>query len=127
MISNDRSRYQFKCRRFTYGLPYLLLCRGAKKMTHWPDLFLPIKGKGKGIRFIVLYPSKCSHYLPPLAGGNHLNPPRDIPEQLAAYSAQALSTALLMLGTHFAVGYTEAIWNKLSCPRTDQTCAPAGN
>ena len=29
---------------------------------------------------------------------------RDIPEQLAAYSAQALSTALLMLGTHFAAG-----------------------
>ena len=28
----------------------------------------------------------------------------DIPEQLAAYSAQALSTALFMLGTHFAAG-----------------------
>ena len=28
----------------------------------------------------------------------------DIPEQLAAYSAHALSTALFMLGTHFAAG-----------------------
>ena len=36
--------------------------------------------------------------------GNHFNPPRDIPEQLAAYSTQALSTALLMLGAHFAAG-----------------------
>ena len=27
-----------------------------------------IKGKGKGIRFTVLYPPKCSHDLPPLAG-----------------------------------------------------------
>ena len=57
--------------------------------------------KGKGIRFIVLYPPKCSHDLPPLAGTVHTEtisiPPRDIPEQLAAYSAQALSTALLML------------------------------
>ena len=32
--------------------------------------------------------------------GNHFDPPRDIPEQLAAYSAQTLSTALFMLGTH---------------------------
>ena len=31
-----------------------------------------------------------------------------------------------MLGTHFAAGYTEAIWNKLYCPRTDQS-TPAGN
>ena len=37
----------------------------------------------KGIRFIVLYPPKCSHDLPSLAG-------RDIPEQPAAYS-QGLS------------------------------------
>ena len=27
--------------------------------------------KGKGIRFIVLYPPKCSHDLPPLAGTVH--------------------------------------------------------
>ena len=31
-----------------------------------------------------------------------------------------------MLGTHFAAGWTEAMWNKLSCPRTDQS-AEAGN
>ena len=35
---------------------------------------------------------------------NHFNPPGDIPEQLAAYSAHTLSTALFMLGTHFAAG-----------------------
>ena len=29
------------------------------------------KGKGKGIRFIVLYPLKRSHDLPPLAGTVH--------------------------------------------------------
>ena len=60
-----------------------------------------------GIRFIVLYPPKCSHNLPPLAGLNTRKPfqsPRDIPEQLAAYSTQALSTAFLMLGTQFAAG-----------------------
>ena len=27
--------------------------------------------KGKGIQFIVLYPPKCSHDLPPLAGTVH--------------------------------------------------------
>ena len=86
--------------------------------------------KGKGIRFIVFvstkmftrpsFPSRhCTHRI-------HFNPPRDIPEQLAAYSAQALSTVLLMLGTHFSAGWTEAIWNELSCLRTDQS-APAGN
>ena len=62
----------------------------------------------KGIRFIVLYPPKCSHDLPPLARHctyrNHFNPPGDIPEQLAAYSAHTLRTALFMLGTHFAAG-----------------------
>ena len=63
----------------------------------------------KGIRFIVLYPLKCSHDLLSLAGLYTRKPfqsPRDIPEQLAAYSALALtlSTALLMLGTHFAAG-----------------------
>ena len=66
------------------------------------------------------FPSKHSTHI------NHFNPPSDIPEQLASYSAQALSTALLTLGTHFSDGWTEAIWNKLSCPRTDQS-APAGN
>ena len=66
------------------------------------------------------FPSRhCTH-------GNHFNPPRDIPEQLAAYSTTALSTALSMLGTHFSAGWTEAMWNKLSFPRTDQS-APAGN
>ena len=40
----------------------------------------------------------------PVTHGNHFNPPRDIPEQLAAYSAQALITALFMLGIHFAAG-----------------------
>ena len=42
-----------------------------------------IKGKGKGIRFIVLYPPKCSHnYLPSLAGQYTRKPfqsLRDIP------------------------------------------------
>ena len=55
-----------------------------------------VKGKeGKGIRFIVLYPPKRSHNLPPLAGMYTRKPfqsPGDIPEQLAAYYAQALST-----------------------------------
>ena len=63
------------------------------------------KVKGKGIRFIVLYPPKRSHNS--LAGLYTRKPfqsPREIPEQLAAYSEHALSTALLMLGTHFAVG-----------------------
>ena len=39
----------------------------------------------------------CTH-------GKHFNSPGDIPEQLAAFSAHALSTALFMLGTHFAAG-----------------------
>ena len=34
-------------------------------------VYRPDKGKGKGIRFIVLYPPKCSHDLPPLAGTVH--------------------------------------------------------
>ena len=66
----------------------------------------------EGIRFIVLYPPKCSNNLLSLAGLYTRKPfqsPRDIPEQLAAYSAQALSTALLMLGTYFAAWLTEAI------------------
>ena len=61
----------------------------------------------KGIRFIVLYPPKCSHEPPSPAGlytRKIVQSPRDIPEQLTAYSTQALSAALLMLGTHFAAG-----------------------
>ena len=49
----------------------------------------------------------CSHDLPSLAGMYTQKPSQssgDIPDKLAAYSAQALSTALLMLGTHFAAG-----------------------
>ena len=49
---------------------------------------------------MVLYPPKRSHDLPPLARLYTQKPfqyPRDIPDQLAAYSAQALSTALFML------------------------------
>ena len=52
-------------------------------------------------------PPKRLHDLPPLAGLYTRKPfqfPGDIPEQLAAYSAQALSTALFMLGIHFAAG-----------------------
>ena len=83
-----------------------------------------LPGAGKKISWQVKVPGHlpckaCTH-------GNHFNPPGDIPEQLAAYSAHALSTALLMLGSHFSAGWTGAIWNKLSCPRTDQS-APAGN
>ena len=36
--------------------------------TLTPENQTNTKGKGKGIRFIVLYPPKCSHDLPPLAG-----------------------------------------------------------
>ena len=53
-----------------------------------------------------MYPPKCSHDLPPLAGlytRKSFQSPGDIPEQLAAFSAQALSTAF-MLCTHFAAG-----------------------
>ena len=67
-----------------------------------------INGKSKGIRFIVLYPPKCSHDLPPIASLYARKPFQSpggyIPEQLESYSAQALSTALSMLGTHFAAG-----------------------
>ena len=59
------------------------------------------KGKGKAIRFLVLYPPKssqaCTH-------GKYFNHLGDIPEQLAAYSAHALSTALFILGIHFTAG-----------------------
>ena len=57
------------------------------------NLFYPLKVKG--IRFIVLYPPKCSHNLPPLAGLYTRKPLGDIPEQLTAYSALALSTAFI--------------------------------
>ena len=56
--------------------------------------------KGIGIRFIVLYPPKNSHVPPSLADTVNTQKPfqslRDIPEQLAAYSTQALSTALCL-------------------------------
>ena len=65
------------------------------------------EGKGKGIRFIVFYPPKSSHNLPSLAGLYTQKPLKslwDIPEQLAAHGPQSLSTALFMLGNHFAAG-----------------------
>ena len=87
--------------------PFWYMCKylGNKplswEITYSPSFFpVGYNNKGKGIWFIVLYPPKCSLDLLSLAG--HFNPLRDIPEQLAAYSAQALSTVLLMLGTHFA-------------------------
>ena len=48
--------------------------------------------------------TKLSSTSRPVQHGNHYNPPVKIPVQLAAYSAHALSTALFMLGTHFAAG-----------------------
>ena len=56
----------------------------------------------KGIRFIVLYPPKCTYIQ--LYIQKPFQSPGDIPEQLAADSAHTLSTALFMLGTHFAAG-----------------------
>ena len=59
--------------------------------------WLETKGKGKGIQFTVLYPPKCSQDLLSLAGLHTQRPfqhPRDIPEQMATYSVQALKTAL---------------------------------
>ena len=66
--------------------------------------------KVKGIWFIVLYPPKRSHNLPPLAGmytrkpfqspGGYSRATGSITEILA----HALSTAIFMLGTHFAAG-----------------------
>ena len=64
-----------------------------------------LKGKGKGIRFIVLYPPKCSHDLQPLAGLYTLKPFHSIFQSNWQHNnTQALSTALFMLhvGTHFA-------------------------
>ena len=37
----------------------------------------------------------------PVHKETNFNPPRDIPEQLAAYSTHSLSTALLMLGENW--------------------------
>ena len=65
-------------------------------------------GKGKGIWFIVLYPPKCSHDLPPLAGTVHtetISIPWGIFQSNWHHIAHThLSTALFMLGTHFAAG-----------------------
>ena len=36
--------------------------------SHVTVMIYNFKGKAKGIRFIVLYPPKCSHNLPSLAG-----------------------------------------------------------
>ena len=58
-----------------YLLKILVLFNGNTSFRKSPSygmghsLFLRIKGKG--IRFIVLYPPKCSHDLPPLAGTVH--------------------------------------------------------
>ena len=70
--------------------------------------FSTVKLKGKGIRFIALYPLKCSHNLPSIAG-LYTQKPFLYPEGYSRasgslYSTQALSTALLMLGTHLAAG-----------------------
>ena len=88
--------------------------------------------KGKGILFIVLYPPKCSHDLPSLAGTVHTETIRfQSPEgysRAAGIIKRSSSKHCLMphiLGTHFSARWTEAIWNKLSCLRTDQS-APAG-
>ena len=67
--------------------------------------FISLGFKGKDIRFIVLYSPKRSHNLPLLAGLYTRKPFQSLsnyPEELAAYSAQAISTALFILGTHFA-------------------------
>ena len=59
----------------------------------------------KGIRFIVLYPPKRSHDLPPLAGTVHtetISIPREIFQSNWQHIAHnTLSTALFMLGTPF--------------------------
>ena len=71
--------------------------------------FVPPYIRGIGIRLIVVLSSEMftRPYFPSCEAcihGDHFNPPIDIPEQLAAYSSQARSTALLKLGTHFAAG-----------------------
>ena len=87
---------------------------------------------GRGFRFTVLSPPNCSHDLPFLAGLYTRRPPRDISEQQARYSAQALSTVLcnardfLIISTSMYISGNArypslklTIWEKLSCPRTD--------
>ena len=70
------------------------------------DVFENFCSTFKGIRFIVLYPPKRSHKLPPLAGPVHtetISIPRGIFQSNSEHIAHnALSTALFMLGTHFA-------------------------
>ena len=50
--------------------------------------------------------------------GDHFNPPRDIPEQLAAYSTKALSTALVIL----QLGGLRRYW--INCLAQGQTKVP---
>ena len=52
--------------------------------------------------YIYIYIYTHTTFLPEQActHGNLFNPPGDIPEQLAAYKSQVLSTALFILGTH---------------------------
>ena len=44
---------------------------GLMSHVSWSDFCSLLVGKGKGIWFIVLYPPKRSHDLPPLAGTVH--------------------------------------------------------
>ena len=78
--------------------------------------------KGKGIRFIVLYPPKCSHDLPPLVGLYTRKPfqsPRGYSR--AAGSIEHTSSKHCLIYAR----WIEIIWNKLSCIRTDLS-APVG-
>ena len=54
--------------------------------------------------------------------GNHFNPPTDISEQLAAYSAHALSTALLCLVPIFQLGRLRQ--HGINCLAHEQTKVP---
>ena len=79
--------------------------------------------KGKGIQFIVLYPPKRSHDLPLLAGLYTQKPFQSpIAEQLAAYSAHTLSTALFMLGTLLQLGRLKQYG--INCLAQEQTKVP---
>ena len=58
----------------------------------------------KGIRFIVLYPPRCSHDLPPLAG-LYTRKPFQSPEgysKAAGSIKRTSSKHCLIIGTHFA-------------------------